>query len=179
MIVHFRFEHHTVVTVFDVDHFAVFTYARHQRTGSVWQQRLDMHVRRRQHGFHLHTQLVDAFAGKRRYDVRFRHQRLDTLACGLIHTVGLVEHDNRGNGFDAVDVGKHIVDRVDLRERVRMRSVHHMHDQIGFGNLLQRGFERFNQLRRQSTHEPDGIDVRILTSIFGTRPAHCGVQCGE
>ena len=60
-----------------------------------------------------------------------------------------------------------------------MRAVHHMHDQIGFGNLLQRGLERFNQLRRQATHEPDSIDVRILTSIFGARPAHCGVQCGE
>ena len=54
-----------------------------------------------------------------------------------------------------------------------------MHDQIGFSDLLQCGFERFNQLRGQTAYESDSIDVRISASIFGPRPAHRGVQGGE
>ena len=73
-----------------------------------------MHVWRRQHRFHLLAQRLDTFSRERGDNIRVRHQRLDPLTRGLIHTIGLVECHNRGNRFHTIDVGKHVIDRVDL-----------------------------------------------------------------
>ena len=60
-----------------------------------------------------------------------------------------------------------------------MRSIDHVHDQIRVGDLLQRGFERLNQLRGQATHETDGVHIRVQSPILGLRAAHGGVQGRE
>ena len=111
--------------------------------------------------------------------MRFGHQRLDTFACGLVHTVGFVERHDRGDRLDAVDVGQHVVDGVDLGERVGMRAVDHVHDQVVVGDFLQRGFERFDELRWQAAHETDGVDIRVQSPVLGFRTAYGGIQSGE
>ena len=50
-----------------------------------------------------------------------------------------------------------------------MRSIDHVHDQTRVGDLLQRGFERLNQLRGQATHETDGVHIRVQSPILASR----------
>ena len=50
---------------------------------------------------------------------------------------------------------------------------------IGFGDLLQRGLERFDQLRGQTAHESDGVDVCVQTTVLRTRTTHRGIKRGE
>ena len=111
--------------------------------------------------------------------MRLGRERGDAFARGLVHHVGLVERDDDGDVPHAFDVGEHLVDRVDLRERIGMRAVYDMEDQIGLADLLQRGFERLDELGGQPAHEADRIHIGVETAVLGPRPAHGRVQGGE
>ena len=45
--------------------------------------------------------------------------------------------------------------------------------------LLQRGFERLDQLGRQVSHEADGIDVGVQSPVLGPGSTHRSVERGE
>lgn len=57
-----------------------------------------------------------------------------------------------------------------------MRAVDHVHDQVGVGDFLQRGFERFDELRWQAAHETDGVHIRVQSPVLGFRTAYGGIK---
>ena len=54
-----------------------------------------------------------------------------------------------------------------------------MQNHVGFGHLLQRRFERFDQLRGQSAYKTDRVHIRVKPPVTGLGASHCGVKRGE
>lgn len=78
-----------------------------------------MHMRDRQQTFDRGTQLVQSLTGIGGDDERIWLQRGESFTSRLVRLIGLVEYENTRNRGRAFDVRQHVIDRVDLRERVR------------------------------------------------------------
>ncbi len=78
-----------------------------------------------------------------------------------------------------VDVGEHRAHRRDLALGVGVRAVDDVQQQVGLGDLLERGAERLDELVRQGAHEADGVDERVEPPVGRLGPAHGGVEGGE
>ena len=138
-----------------------------------------MHMRDRQQTFDRGTQLVQSLTGIGGDDERIRLQCGESFTSRLVRLIGLVEYENTRNRGRAFDVRQHVIDRVDLRERVRVGAIDHMQDHVGLGHLFQGGFERLDQLGGQAAHEADRVHVGVSASVAGFGAAHGRVQCGE
>ena len=77
------------------------------------------------------------------------------------------------------DLVQHLADRLDLRQRVRVRTVHHVQQQIRVRDLLQRRAERLDDVVRQVPDEPDGVGERVHPAVGRRRPAGGRVQGRE
>src|SRR3546814_9188083 len=60
-----------------------------------------------------------------------------------------------------------------------MRPVHHVHDDVGVADLLERRAERLHELVRQVADEPDGVGEGVDASVGGLRPADRRIQSRE
>ena len=85
-----------------------------------------MHARNGQHRFDAPQQVVKTLSRGGGHQTRLRFERRQPLACGRIDSVDLVEHDDARYLLGPFDVGEHVVDGVNLRERVGVRTVDHM-----------------------------------------------------
>ena len=114
-------------------------------------------MRDRQQTFDRGTQLVQSLTGIGGDDERIWLQRGESFTSRLVRLIGLVEYENTRNRGRAFDVRQHVIDRVDLRERVRVGAIDHMQDHVGLGHLFQGGFERLDQLGGQAAHEAEPV----------------------
>ena len=124
------------------------------------------------------AQLVEALAGAGRHDDRVLlvpTQPVDDLRVG---EVGLVDDDDLAH-VGGVDVGEHGAHRGDLALGVGVRAVDDVQQQVGLGDLLERGAERLDELVRQRAHEADGVDERVEATVGRLGPAHGGVEGRE
>ena len=101
------------------------------------------------------------------------------LAFVRVEQVELVPRlDPRNREIDA-NVAQHRFDVVSLRDRVGMRDVADVDQQIGRDHLLERRFERRDQLRRQFGHEADRVGQDRLVDAWERNLAERRVQRGE
>ena len=138
-----------------------------------------MHIRIDEHRLDVGPQCVHALAGGRRNDMRIGCERMQTLAFGIVNEVGLVEHGDHRQSLHTVYGLQHLVHRVDLRERIGVRGIDHVHDEVGVCNLLKRRFERLHQISGQPAYETDGVHIGIESAVARLRAAHRRVEGGE
>ena len=108
-------------------------------------------------------------AGAGRHEHRVRPQPLEPQQRLLVGRVGLVDHQQLGHRVGA-DLGEHLADRPDLLLRVGVGAVDHVHDQVGVGDLLQRGAERLDDLVRQVPDEADRVGEGVDPPVGGRAP---------
>ena len=172
MGINVRFKLYAIIAVLHLVYLAVFAYTRDQGASGIRQQSVDMHMRDRQQTFDRGTQLVQSLTGIGGDDERIWLQRGESFTSRLVRLIGLVEYENTRNRGRAFDVRQHVIDRVDLRERVRVGAIDHMQDHVGLGHLFQGGFERLDQLGGQAAHEADRVHVGVSASVAGFGAAH-------
>ena len=135
-------------------------------------------VRLRQCLFDRGPELVDALAG-----VGGDEDGVGPVGAQLEQAVGLdhvelVDDDEFGDLFGA-DLGEHFADRFGLAERVGVRAVDDVDDEIRFGDFFQRGPECLDELVREVADEPDGVGDGELAALGGARAPRRGVEGGE
>ena len=96
----------------------------------------------------------------------------------LVGGVDLVHHDDLRHR-QRVDLAEHLADRRDLLLRVLVGAVHHVQQQVGVGDLLERGAEGLDQLMRQVPDEADGVGQGEDPAVGGAGSAGGRVEGGE
>lgn len=94
-------------------------------------------------------------------------------------SIGVDLVENQIDGFVArADLLQGLLHHGDLLLELRVRNVHHMNQQVGFANLVQRRFERLDQFRRQfadKAHRVRKQEGQIVENHLADR----GVERGE
>jgi hypothetical protein len=97
-------------------------------------------------------------------------QPVDDLWVG---DVGLVDDDDLRH-VTGTRLGEHLAHGGDLTLGVGVGAVHDVQQQIGVGDLLQRGAERLDELVRQRPNESDRVDERVLPPVGRLGPRTVG-----
>ena len=92
--------------------------------------------------------------------------------------VGLVEHDQLRNAH-RFDRRKHIVHRVDVALGRNRTGINHMHEQIRFGDFVERALECFDQFVGKVPHEPNGVREQHHFTPGKRQTPGGGIEGGE
>src|SRR6266542_1013823 len=177
-LVHSRVHHGALRGVLARAHLAPGVHPRHQVTTLVRHPRPELHRRPGKPSLHLGPELGEPGAGAGRDEHRVGPQPLEAQQRLLLCRVDLVHDEQLGHRVRA-HLGEHLTYRPDLLLRVGMRTVDHVQDQVGVGDLFQGRPERLDQLVRQVPDEPDGVRERVHPAFGRVGPAGCGVQGRE
>src|SRR5690606_27960744 len=80
-------------------------------------------------------------------------------------------HDELRDLLGARDVGEHLAHRPHLALGVGVGGVDDVEDDVGLGDLLQRGAERLDELVGQVADEADGVGEGVDPPVGGLGPA--------
>src|SRR6266542_4047958 len=147
-LVHSRVHHGALRGVLARAHLAPGVHPRHQVTTLVRHPRPELHRRPGKPSLHLGPELGEPGAGAGRDEHRVGPQPLEAQQRLLLCRVDLVHDEQLGHRVRA-HLGEHLTYRPDLLLRVGMRTVDHVQDQVGVGDLFQGRPERLDQLVRR------------------------------
>ena len=92
--------------------------------------------------------------------------------------IHLVEHQYGRFGIATANIAQCLVDHFYLLLKIRMRYIHHMHQDVGLPHLIERRLERFNKAGRQLAYETYGVGEQER-KIVNDDLAHRGVERGK
>ena len=89
-----------------------------------------------------------------------------TLQHKRVGGIRLIQHNNLGD-MAGVNLRDDLADSTNLPLRVRVRSIHHVQDDVSVSDLFQGGAERLHQLGRQRAHETHRVREGVADTVRG------------
>ena len=142
----------------------------------------DVRVHRVEHQLDSGLQLGDALTGGGGGEHHVVEDVAQLRDGGGLGQVDLVDHQQLRRHLRALlagDVGDDVVDRADLLQRERVRTVDDVQDEVRLEDFLQGRTERLDQLRRQVADEADGVGHDDRPAVAQLTAARRRIQGGE
>ena len=140
--------------------------ARNNLTVRVRNQKLHLNGGARNGVRNLLLQLLNTLTGTSRNDHVLRLALAHTLQHERVGGIRLIQHNNLGD-MAGVNLRNDLADSTNLPLRVRVRSIHHVQDDVSIRDLFQGGAERLHQLGRQRTHETHRVREGVADTVRG------------